>query len=60
MKLKIITDASDANNAQIFANSQALINLQTQLDQVVATNTATKTAIDANNALLDSLMPNKS
>ncbi|CAG9806173.1 unnamed protein product [Chironomus riparius] len=59
-KIKVITDASNFNTEQINANSQALKNIQTQLDEVMAINAATMNQIDANNAILNGLIPAQS
>jgi hypothetical protein len=55
-KLKVITDANNFNTAQINANAQALNNIQTQVNQIVAINTATRNAVDANNNKLNNLI----
>jgi len=55
-KLSVITNANSLSTAQINTNSGALANIQTQLNQVIAINTATKNANDEANLRLNSLI----
>lgn len=55
-KLATLTSANNLATSQIAANTGVLNNIQTQLNQVVTTNTATKVANDATNAKLTSLI----
>lgn len=55
-KLSTLTSANNLATSQIAANAGVIANIQTQLNQVITTNTATKTANDATNAKLTSLI----
>jgi hypothetical protein len=55
-KLDAIANTNSVGSSQINANSQALRNIQTQLNQVIATITAAKNANDLNNSKLTTLI----
>ena len=55
-KLSVITNANDLYTVQINTNVGALANIQTQLNQVIAINTATNNANDEANKRLNSLI----
>ena len=54
--MSVLTNANGLATAQIATNTGILTNIQTQLNQVITTNTATKALNDANNTKVTALV----